>query len=100
MNRSKNLVTVVTLLLCIIVSACSDATNTNEVNSGIKTSVNNASIETEEDSSAAVSKETVVQHKYGETTIPTNPSRVVSIGLEDILLSLDLPLVYATLHGE
>jgi len=36
-----------------------------------------------------------IKHDYGETTVPAAPARIVSIGMEDILLSLDVPLVQA-----
>jgi iron complex transport system substrate-binding protein len=42
----------------------------------------------------------VQQHQFGETVIPDNIERVVSIGLEDMVYKLDLPLAHATLHGE
>jgi iron complex transport system substrate-binding protein len=46
-------------------------------------------------------KESLVQqHQFGETVIPDNIERVVSIGLEDMVYKLDLPLAHATLHGE
>lgn len=41
-----------------------------------------------------------VKHKYGETTIPAAPKRIVSFNLEDMLLTLDIPLVLAAPHGE
>ncbi len=37
----------------------------------------------------------VVTHKYGETVMPENPQKIVSIKLEDILLALDVPMVAA-----
>ncbi len=40
-------------------------------------------------------QEIVIKHDYGESTIPANPKRIVSIGMEDMLLSLDVPLVQA-----
>ncbi|WP_339222234.1 ABC transporter substrate-binding protein [Paenibacillus sp. FSL H8-0332] len=40
-----------------------------------------------------------VQHKFGETDIPVHPQRIASINLEDMLLSLDLPVVLAVTAG-
>ncbi|WP_168118731.1 ABC transporter substrate-binding protein [Paenibacillus sp. HB172176] len=37
-----------------------------------------------------------VQHALGTTEIPVHPERIVSINLEDMLLSLEVPLVLAT----
>ncbi|MDF2670420.1 MAG: hypothetical protein K0R67_2726 [Paenibacillus sp.] len=42
----------------------------------------------------------VIKHKYGETKVPASPKRIVSFNLEDMLLSLKLPLVMASPHGE
>ncbi|MBP1994868.1 ABC transporter substrate-binding protein [Paenibacillus eucommiae] len=36
-----------------------------------------------------------VKHEYGETKVPLHPKRVAVVGLEDIMLSLEAPLVYA-----
>ncbi|WP_218119766.1 ABC transporter substrate-binding protein [Pelagirhabdus alkalitolerans] len=38
----------------------------------------------------------VVEHGLGETEVPEDPERVVVIGLEDIMLSLEIPMVAAT----
>lgn len=37
--------------------------------------------------------ETVVSHKYGETIMPENPQRIISIKMEDILLALGVDMV-------
>lgn len=37
----------------------------------------------------------VVSHKYGETTVPRNPERIVCLKLEDLMLALDIPMVAA-----
>jgi len=48
------------------------------------------------DSPAASTEQTrTVKHEYGESIVPSQPKRVLSIGMEDILLSLDVPLVQA-----
>lgn len=39
--------------------------------------------------------ETVVSHKYGETIVPENPERIVSIKLEDLMLALGVDIVAA-----
>jgi len=36
-----------------------------------------------------------VTHDYGKTEVPAHPKKIVSIGMEDILLTLDAPLVQA-----
>lgn len=42
----------------------------------------------------------IIKHIYGETQVPIAPKRIVSFNLEDMLLSLKLPLVLAAPHGE
>lgn len=39
--------------------------------------------------------QTVVSHKYGETIVPENPERIVSIKLEDLMLALGVDMVAA-----
>ncbi|MFE4710017.1 ABC transporter substrate-binding protein [Paenibacillus sp. NPDC056722] len=36
-----------------------------------------------------------IKHDFGESVIPAHPKRIVSIGMEDMLLSLDVPMVQA-----
>ncbi|MCZ0704170.1 iron complex transport system substrate-binding protein [Natronobacillus azotifigens] len=38
----------------------------------------------------------VVEHALGKTEVPVNPERVVVIGLEDMMLSLEIPMLAAT----
>lgn len=45
-------------------------------------------------------EEMTQEHRFGETVIPNDIKRVVSIGVEDITYAMELPLVLATLHGE
>jgi len=42
----------------------------------------------------------MVQHAYGETEIPSHPRRIASVLLHDMLLSLEVPLVFAALGCE
>ena len=48
---------------------------------------------------AAVPASRMVEHKFGNTQIPAQPKRIASIQLEDMLLSLDAPLVLANTVG-
>ncbi|AJY76806.1 ABC transporter substrate-binding protein [Paenibacillus beijingensis] len=79
------------LLLCLtlLLSACSGTSNKQEEPAAQSTN-----------SSSANKEPLVQQHKYGETIVPENPQRIVSIALDDMLLSLDLPIVYASTWGE
>lgn len=48
------------------------------------------------ESPAAAAQTRSVKHLRGTTDIPSDPQRIVSINLEDMLLALDVPLVLAT----
>lgn len=52
-------------------------------------------------SSASPTPETrEIEHAFGKTMIPADPKRIASINLEDILLSLEVPLVFGMSIGE
>ncbi|MEK3722792.1 ABC transporter substrate-binding protein [Paenibacillus sp. FSL H8-0034] len=36
-----------------------------------------------------------IKHGFGETEVPVHPKRIAVFGLEDIMLSMDVPMVYA-----
>jgi iron complex transport system substrate-binding protein len=42
----------------------------------------------------------LLKHAFGETEIPLHPERIASINLEDMLLTLDVPLVFGISIGE
>ncbi|MDQ0206839.1 ABC transporter substrate-binding protein [Alkalicoccobacillus murimartini] len=71
------------MLLVVVLSAC------------------NGSGETQEDVNSPNEEEQQVTntHAYGETVIPADVSRIASINLEDMLVSLEVPLVLATAIG-
>ncbi|MFC3804035.1 iron-siderophore ABC transporter substrate-binding protein [Cohnella sp. GCM10012308] len=75
------------LLAVVMVAACGK--NENQAGGA-------ATQTTGEAAEAAAGESTkTVQHIFGETAIPAQPMRIVSIGLEDMLLALDVPLVQA-----
>lgn len=76
------------LLVTLMLSAC--GTNTgSEDTAGQSTEEPATKPETQEEQTRTV------KHDYGESVIPVSPQRIVSIGMEDVLLSLDEPLVQA-----
>lgn len=83
------------LLLAAMISACGNNTNAGEkANSGNATEP----VQTDSPQSTAQAEEKkpqTIKHAYGETQVPSNPKRIAVIGLEDITLSLGVPLVYA-----
>lgn len=87
------------LLLLLIVSACGNSNGSNGGANAAPTAAPSTSPGSAVNSSAAVPAEenetqTVID-AYGETKVPLYPKRIVVIGLEDVLLSLEAPLVYA-----
>ena len=66
-----------------VLSACNDLGETEE----------------SEKSPGEVEEQVVNTHAYGETVIPEDVSRIASINLEDMLVSLEVPLVLATAIG-
>lgn len=96
-------------LLAIMLSACGSngADNAND-NAAVNANTNaNAGTQTSGEDNAAAGNGTnaaaqtdeprfiTVKHGYGETQAPLHPKRVAVFGLEDIMLSLEAPIVYA-----
>ncbi|MCM2675769.1 ABC transporter substrate-binding protein [Alkalicoccobacillus plakortidis] len=71
------------ILIMTVLSACNDLGETEE----------------SEKSPGEVEEQVVNTHAYGETVIPEDVSRIASINLEDMLVSLEVPLVLATAIG-
>ncbi|WP_416148813.1 AraC family transcriptional regulator [Salipaludibacillus sp. HK11] len=94
MNTYSNLIRF-NFILCmaLFISGCSGGANNMQENE-------DASIDVAENAASEDTSEKVAEHRFGETVIPKDPERIVSLGLEDMTLALDVPLVYATLHGE
>lgn len=92
------------LMLAVMLAACGSGNN-NQTSGGQPSSGTSGAQEqtgstAPADSAVAVDKPAesalkTVQHVYGESEIPSHPERIVSIGLEDMLLSLEVPLVQA-----
>ncbi|GGG53894.1 ABC transporter substrate-binding protein [Paenibacillus radicis (ex Gao et al. 2016)] len=76
------------ILICmtVIVSACGKQANTN-VKQAEETPASTASNEG--------AQTQFIKHGFGETEVPLHPKRVAVFGLEDIMLSLEAPMVYA-----
>ncbi|ACT03743.1 ABC transporter substrate-binding protein [Paenibacillus sp. JDR-2] len=77
------------LLLAIAASACGNNGNSaNNTEASPGASANSQASPEEKQTQ-------VIKHGYGETEIPLHPKRIAVIGLEDVMLSLGAPLVYA-----
>lgn len=83
------LVVCITCLSLIILGACNN--NEDEIN----TEAFSTSAEIEKATNDTFTTK-LVNHDLGETEIPTEPKRIVSINMEDVLVNLDVNLVLAT----
>ncbi|GGG51865.1 ABC transporter substrate-binding protein [Paenibacillus radicis (ex Gao et al. 2016)] len=83
------------LMLVLVLGACGN--NGGNVSEATPPATEQASPSPDANESGNGSEQTAVtvKHDYGETTVPANAKRIVSIGMEDMLLSLDVPLVQA-----
>ncbi|QHT63690.1 ABC transporter substrate-binding protein [Paenibacillus lycopersici] len=88
---------IVVVLVALLASACGNNnsnSNAGGANAGESTPAPaNAGSSGPPPAEEAATK--TVKHYYGETEVPAHPQRVAVIGLEDIALSLGVPLVYA-----
>ncbi|WP_138754528.1 ABC transporter substrate-binding protein [Paenibacillus sinopodophylli] len=90
-NKKRYLSVFLGLFLMIALLAACGGNNTGTIEAGNATP--NVSDLPEEE----INNETrSVVHNFGTTDIPANPKRIASINLEDMLLTLDVPLVLAT----
>lgn len=87
------------LLLLLVVSACGNSNSSNGGENVAPSAAPSANTESAGNSSLTTPAEEgqmqTVTDAYGETKVPLHPKRIAVIGLEDVLLSLDAPLVYA-----
>lgn len=83
------------VLLAALVSACGNKATT-EGSTGTAEALPNA--QTTDSGSTNENEGTLpikIKHGFGETEVPAHPERIAVFGLEDIMLSLDAPMVYA-----
>jgi len=99
-NKRIGSVLLLVLLCLLVVAGCGTKTNTN---ASANTSKNASTSTNKEEQSEPVSQPEqteeattkTVEHEYGKTEIPVKPLRIASYLLEDNLISLDVPFVYA-----
>lgn len=80
------------LVLSLMVAACGNKTNTAGEQATTETTKTNASAATQ---TAEEPQTQVIEHAMGKTEVPLHPKRVAVFGLEDLTLSLGVPMVYA-----
>lgn len=81
------------ILAVVLLSACGSAT-------GNKHPANASSEPASSTETAAEPQTRKVEHAFGITEVPSHPERIASINLEDMLLSLNIPLVFGMSIGE
>jgi len=86
-------------VMVFLLAACGTSGNGNTNDKGTSNATQTSEKQEEQKDEAEPAGEADkginVKHEYGETVVPANPQRIVSIGMEDMLLSLDVPLVQA-----
>lgn len=107
MKRFKALI-IGMAMLTLAFTGCTSSTTSSQVeggqavestatSEGVTDATTSASAKTVKEVSEIVYKneagQTVVSHKYGETVVPENPERIVSIKLEDLMLALEVDMV-------
>lgn len=99
MKRLKSLVLGISMLSLVLTGCGSSTSGETAANEGATDATTSASANTIKEVSEIVYKndqgQTVVSHKYGETIMPENPERIVSIKLEDLMLALEVDMVAA-----
>jgi iron complex transport system substrate-binding protein len=82
------------LLLAAVISACGNNGN-SAANGAAAANQPEQTSNTEPSVQPAEPQTLTIKHGYGETEVPLHPERVAVFGLEDVMLSLDAPMVYA-----
>lgn len=85
-SKLRGLVGLMLLLLAALVSACGNNANTDG-----QTSTVTAASAAQSDKPKTQS----IEHALGKTEVPLHPKRVAVFGLEDLTLSIGVPMVYA-----
>jgi len=100
-NKRIGSVMLLVLLCLLVVAGCgTKSANTNgNTNTSTNTGTNTNKEKQPEPASQPEKTEEpttkTVEHEYGKTEIPVKPQRIASYLLEDNLISLDVPFVYA-----
>lgn len=89
------------VLICtfLFLAACS-AQKIEDVQNATDDATDNTSVVEESVSVEEDATTRLVEHAFGTTEIPSNPERIVSVYLEDMLLALEVPLELAVTVGE
>ncbi|MBO9607842.1 MAG: ABC transporter substrate-binding protein [Paenibacillaceae bacterium] len=87
------------LLLLLLLSSCGTSDKPSTAGSASTPGPSIAPAATaaasQQPSATPAATKRTVKHAFGETVIPAQPKRITSIALEDMLLSLEVPLVQA-----
>lgn len=87
---------VIILLLTLIVSACGNNNTDTSASSNATDTEKSTQTNSSQTKTRAEEQQTqTVKHGYGVTEVPLHPQRIAVIGLEDVALSLEAPIVYA-----
>lgn len=86
----------IVILVITMLSACGGKEKPEENPGAAKTEANTqAAVQSESSKENEKGNTIKIKHGFGETEVPVHPQRVAVFGLEDIMLSLEAPMVYA-----
>ncbi|MEJ8306278.1 ABC transporter substrate-binding protein [Saccharibacillus sacchari] len=83
------------LIFMLLLSACGGNSAPGETSANAVGETTTAA-KSDDSATSAASGVKTVENELGQTEIPAEPKRIVSVNMEDMLLALDVPLVLAT----
>lgn len=84
----------------LLLSACGNSSGSGQPSSSASNTVSTASPSTSSSEAAFEPQALKVTHPFGTTELPTSHERIASINLEDMLLALNVPIVFGMSIGE
>ncbi|WP_237391616.1 ABC transporter substrate-binding protein [Paenibacillus dendrobii] len=83
------------MLIAALVSACGNKAISEDTTKAAAAQTNQQATDPESETDPKAAQAIKIKHGFGETEVPLHPKRVAVFGLEDIMLSLEAPMVYA-----
>ncbi|ANY67637.1 hypothetical protein BBD42_14985 [Paenibacillus sp. BIHB 4019] len=84
----------------VLLSACGNNSGSGQPSSSASSTVSTASPSASSPETPSDQQPLKVTHPFGTTELPADPERIASINLEDMLLALNVPIVFGMSIGE